>query len=213
MSSPAAVLWTGETNVYLQKNGSGFVWETTLLKSEDEIAVEYEPKKEFKSEFESESFYQQSELFNNKSIHFNRGKFKDETNRANEMDFLSARIPKDSNCNKNSDTQEKEKEEEEHRPKPVAEQIQFQHIGTNPKSKMVVEQSSKHYWTYGPIHWNSYGYKKITFKNIYPNIDVVYQVGNGNPKTGLIKYSFVLHKGAKVQDIQFQFTELGSKKP
>ena len=35
--SPAAVLWTGQTNVYLQKNGSGFVWETTLLSQEEEL--------------------------------------------------------------------------------------------------------------------------------------------------------------------------------
>lgn len=153
LNSPAAVLWTGETNVYLHQNGSGFVWETTL----------------FKPEFEQQA-------------------------------------PRKSE-------QESEHQEKEERSKPVSEQIQFQLIGTNPNANMIIEQPSNHYWTFGPKHWNSYGYKKITFQNIYPNIDIVYQVGNGKSNAGLIKYSFILHNGANVKDIQFRYVTPNSYKP
>ena len=169
--SPAAVLWTGETNVYLQKNGSGFVWETTLLSQEEELQAT--------------------------SI----------SNTGTEVDDKSFELKKVFK------EEEEEAEEEEHRAKPVSKQIQFQLLGTNPNAVMVAEQSSKHYWTYGPQKWNSRGYKKITFKNIYPHIDIVYQVGNEHSQKGLIKYSFILHPGAKVKDIQFQFTSTESKHP
>ena len=41
--------------------------------------------------------------------------------------------------------------------------------------------------------------EKVTYKNLYPNIDLVFHVTNGS-----FKYDFVLHEGANLNDIIFQ---------
>jgi hypothetical protein len=43
-------------------------------------------------------------------------------------------------------------------------------------------------------------FKKIVYKNIYPNIDWVLQTADGG-----IKYNFILHPGAKVKDIKLRY--------
>ena len=54
---------------------------------------------------------------------------------------------------------------------------------------------------------NVYKYQQITYKNIYPNIDVVFSI----PKDSLkpVEYNFVVRPNGKVSDIQLQFK--GSK--
>ena len=43
----------------------------------------------------------------------------------------------------------------------------------------------------------------MKFLNIYPNIDVVYEIGNS--ELGLIKYSFILHPGANPEQIRINY--------
>lgn len=83
------------------------------------------------------------------------------------------------------------------------ESVQFQLVNTLPNARFSIEKKSRHYWTFGAKEFNSFGYKKITYHNIYPQIDVVYEIGN--KKDGQIKYSFILHPGANIQDIKIQW--------
>ena len=46
-------------------------------------------------------------------------------------------------------------------------------------------------------------FRKITYKNIYPNTDLVYEFHHN----GGLKYSFVLHPGASLSDIQMQYSK------
>ena len=59
-----------------------------------------------------------------------------------------------------------------------------------------------------------HSYKKITYKDIYPNIDwVLYTLQGASGKTS-VKYDFVIRPGGKVSDIQVQYdgaTALGLK--
>lgn len=50
---------------------------------------------------------------------------------------------------------------------------------------------------------NVYKYQQITYKNIYPNIDVVFSI----PKDSLkpVEYNFVVRPNGKISDIQLQF--------
>jgi len=46
-------------------------------------------------------------------------------------------------------------------------------------------------------------YQTITYKNVYPNIDIVFNVSNQNQA---IKYDIILHPGANINDIKFRYT-------
>lgn len=48
---------------------------------------------------------------------------------------------------------------------------------------------------------NIKGYKKITYKNLYPAIDVEYVF---HPESG-IKYALVLHPGADISKVRMKF--------
>lgn len=86
----------------------------------------------------------------------------------------------------------------------IEDRIQQVFLNSNPYPEIIVEDSSNFYWTYGPVEWNSKGFKRITYKNVYPFIDVYYETVD-NPNLGHFKYGFVLHPGANPNDIQMQF--------
>jgi gliding motility-associated-like protein len=46
-------------------------------------------------------------------------------------------------------------------------------------------------------------YKKLTYKNIYPNIDLIYEFHHA----GGLKYSLVLHPGANLNDVQLKYSK------
>ncbi len=74
-----------------------------------------------------------------------------------------------------------------------------QWIDCNSRAVNVPQKKTDYYFTGGNKSGKQYGYKKLTFKNIYPNIDLIYELINGQ-----LKYSFDLHSGAKIEDIQFE---------
>jgi gliding motility-associated-like protein len=86
----------------------------------------------------------------------------------------------------------------------VEDRIQQVFLNSNPYPEIIVEDSSNFYWTYGLAEWNSKGFKRITYKNVYPSIDVYYITSN-NLQLGLLKYGFVLHPGANPNLIQIQY--------
>ena len=110
-----------------------------------------------------------------------------------EVNYLETNVPFDSK------TEEKKKKSR----KIHTDSIEFKLLGTNPNAKVQLENKSNHYWTYGPKELNSFGYKTVKFLNIYPNIDVVYEIGNS--ELGLIKYSFILHPGANPEQIRINY--------
>jgi gliding motility-associated-like protein len=55
-----------------------------------------------------------------------------------------------------------------------------------------------------------YGYTKITYKNLYPNIDwVIYTVDNDSSSASF-KYDFIVHPGGNPKDIQLAYTDIDS---
>jgi len=81
--------------------------------------------------------------------------------------------------------------------------------GANEHAEIVTENKSDEYFSYAynenGVQKNEnyiYGYKKLTYKNLYPNIDIEYVF---HPTDG-IKYSFILHPGADVSQIKMTYS-------
>ena len=69
--------------------------------------------------------------------------------------------------------------------------ITMEWVGANPNVEIISEEKSTDYHTYGLLRDKAYGYKKITYKNMYPGIDVVYSFTNTNKlgcETGLFAF-------------------------
>lgn len=78
-------------------------------------------------------------------------------------------------------------------------------VGANPNAQVIKEQKQNFYERYytspfGEQGATAYSYEKVTYKEIYPNIDWVLYVRNNT-----IEYDFVLRPGGKVPDIQLQY--------
>lgn len=76
-----------------------------------------------------------------------------------------------------------------------------QWLNTSNKAINVPQNKTSYYFTGGNKRGKQFGYKKLIFKNIYPNIDLIYELIKGE-----LKYSFYLHEFAKISDIQFKFS-------
>ncbi|MEO6883596.1 MAG: SprB repeat-containing protein, partial [Bacteroidia bacterium] len=83
-------------------------------------------------------------------------------------------------------------------------------LNANPNVQIVAENPVNNYFTYGDLRDKSgkttikaFAYKKIIYKNIYPNIDVEYTFPED--KKG-IKYSIILHPGADVSLVQMNYS-------
>src|ERR1043165_6245043 len=101
-------------------------------------------------------------------------------------------------------------EAEERKPlaKPTSVYLQMEWEGANPNVNIVAENKVKDYYTYPGIENNkstivANGFQKIIYKNLYPDIDVVYTF---HEKEG-IKYSFILHPGADATIIKMKYGE------
>ena len=82
--------------------------------------------------------------------------------------------------------------------------------GANPDPEVIAEDPVIYYYTYGDRNDKSgkstikaLAYNKITYKNIYPNIDIIYTFPEN--KTG-IKYSIILHPGADASVIKMKYS-------
>jgi len=87
--------------------------------------------------------------------------------------------------------------------------IDIDFINSNSKVELIKEQESKDFDNYYNIPNKPEGivgvhqYKQITYKNIYPNIDVVFTIPSDPKKT--VEYNFVVHPNGKISDIQLKF--------
>lgn len=87
--------------------------------------------------------------------------------------------------------------------------IDIDFVNSNPKVELIKEEESKDYDNYYNVPNKPDGvlmvhqYQQITYKNIYPNIDVVFSIPKDSLKA--VEYNFVVHPKGKISDIQLKF--------
>ncbi len=81
--------------------------------------------------------------------------------------------------------------------------VDMQWLGANNNVSIESDQISKHYFSYGDAQYKSYGFKKITYKNLYNNIDLVYEV---HPQKG-IEYTLLVKPGADLSMVRFKYSD------
>lgn len=87
--------------------------------------------------------------------------------------------------------------------------IDIDFVNSNPKVELIKEEESKDYDNYYNVPNKPDGvlmvhqYRQITYKNIYPNIDVVFSIPKDSLKA--VEYNFVVHPNGKISDIQLKF--------
>ncbi|MCX6230585.1 MAG: gliding motility-associated C-terminal domain-containing protein [Bacteroidetes bacterium] len=77
--------------------------------------------------------------------------------------------------------------------------------GSNPDAELIAEEQTEGYYTFGEKAFENVkarGYKKLTYKNLYPNIDVEYMI----PEKGGIKYSLILHPDADITQVKMKYS-------
>ena len=74
----------------------------------------------------------------------------------------------------------------------------------NANSNIQIEESDKqnNFFSYGDYKADCF--KKITYKNVYNNIDIEYVFTND--KTSGIKYNVILHPGANITDVKIKYS-------
>jgi gliding motility-associated-like protein len=82
--------------------------------------------------------------------------------------------------------------------------VQMNWPGCNSDIQIIQDEKSQHYYTYGGPDVNAYGFKKITFKNVYDGIDVEYLM-TADKKHG-IKYNVILHPGADLSKFKIAYS-------
>ncbi|MDT8413402.1 MAG: hypothetical protein RQ875_13130, partial [Vicingaceae bacterium] len=92
----------------------------------------------------------------------------------------------------------------------LSEFVDIRFVDANKNIQIIAEDKTNHYFSYAvkDIKTNEVtniknvtGYKKITYKNIYNNIDIEYTL---HPNGG-IKYNVILHPGANPNDIKMKY--------
>ena len=78
-------------------------------------------------------------------------------------------------------------------------------VGANKNAEVITEEKQNYYENYfttgtGEKGATAHAYNKITYKNIYPNVDWVLYISNGQ-----LKHEFVVRNGGKVSDIQIKY--------
>nr|WP_315170074.1 T9SS type B sorting domain-containing protein [uncultured Flavobacterium sp.] len=87
--------------------------------------------------------------------------------------------------------------------------IDIDFMNSNPNVELIKEEKSKDYDNFYNVPnkpngvLKVYRYQQITYKNIYPNIDVVFTVPKDTSKT--VEYNFVIQPKGKISDIQLKF--------
>lgn len=103
----------------------------------------------------------------------------------------------------------KKEEQENFNLEYIFHRIDIDFVNSNSKVELVTEQKSADFDNYYNIPnkpegiTGVYKYKQITYKNIYPNIDVVFSIPSDPQKT--VEYNFVIHPKGKISDIQLRF--------
>lgn len=81
--------------------------------------------------------------------------------------------------------------------------ITMEWLNANPAPQIITEERTPFYYTYRMLNEKAYGYKKVTYKNVYPGIDIVYHFTNNN-KAGF-EYSLLVQPGADISLIKLKY--------
>jgi hypothetical protein len=84
------------------------------------------------------------------------------------------------------------------------EEIGMEWSGANENLQIVPGEKQDFYFTYGDGRLNSFAFKKLTYKNVYPYIDIEYTIPE-NKNEG-IKYTVVVYPGGNVNDVQIAYS-------
>ncbi len=98
--------------------------------------------------------------------------------------------------------------------------IDIDFVNSNPNVEFIKEGKSTDYDNYYNVVskpegvTNVHKFKQLTYKNIYPNIDVVFFIPKDSLKS--VEYNFIVHPNGKTSDIQMKFkgaqTDLANNK-
>lgn len=87
--------------------------------------------------------------------------------------------------------------------------IDIDFVNSNPNVELISNEESSDYDNYYNVPTkpegitNVHQYKQITYKNIYPNIDIVFSIPKDSLKA--VEYNFIVHPEGKISDIQLKF--------
>ena len=100
-------------------------------------------------------------------------------------------------------------EKEEHRMEFKTDVVNMIWENANPNAQLVAEQQTDDYFIYPDKTANNdknieniKAYKKLIYKNLYPNIDIEYTF---HPESG-IKYALILHPGADISVVKMKYS-------
>ncbi len=94
-------------------------------------------------------------------------------------------------------------EEIERKRKVTDKTITMEWLGASPQPEIVAEEITPDYHTYGYLKKKAKGFKRITYKNLYPGIDVIYHFTNSG-KIGF-EYSVVVKPGADLSIVKMKY--------
>lgn len=97
----------------------------------------------------------------------------------------------------------KKKEEEVEELKAVDRAITMEWVNANSHPEIIAEDKAEEYHTYGFLQEQASAYKKITYKNLYPGIDLIYTFRQSG-RVGF-EYSLLVKPGADISLIKVRF--------
>ena len=83
--------------------------------------------------------------------------------------------------------------------------ITMEWLNANPGVKIISEDSAHGYRTYGLMQEKAFAYKRITYKEIYPGVDLVYSLNQKRAEG--FEYSLVIKSGADLNGIKMVWQE------
>ncbi|NNV58023.1 beta strand repeat-containing protein, partial [Limnovirga soli] len=96
---------------------------------------------------------------------------------------------------------EGDKEEEEKSKKVSVATMQW--LNANPDVQIIAEDVSKSYFSFGTLKNKARAYKRITYKELYPGVDITFYFDKTG-KTGF-EYNITLHPGANLSNVKMLF--------
>ena len=83
-------------------------------------------------------------------------------------------------------------------------------VGANTNAKVIADEKQHYFETYyttgaGELGAVAHAYNRITYKEIYPNIDWVLYTSASQAGKNALKHEFVVRKGGKVSDIKLKY--------
>lgn len=104
---------------------------------------------------------------------------------------------------KKSSEDEREREAIDEQSNVIDRSLTMEWIGSNPDVTISGEEPGQGYHTYGLLEARANGFRKLIYKNLYPEIDLVFEFINSN-KVGF-EYKFIVQPGADPSVIKLKF--------